>query len=127
MRWRMTLMAAAIAASPVAANAVTPQSFSVHTTADLVATCDTPRGDPMHVAAINFCEGFIAGAYQFHQAEQSGPRGRMLFCLPRDGSLTMDQAVRMFVQWAQRDPQYMQERPVDSLVRFATATFPCGK
>lgn len=127
MHWRLTLMAAALAAMPVVAKAVSTENFAVHTTGDLVATCDTSASDPMHVASINFCEGFIAGAYQYHQAEAAGPKGRMLFCLPQNGSLTMDQAVRMFVQWAQQNPQYMQERPVDSLVRFATASFPCGK
>jgi hypothetical protein len=126
MRCGMTLLAAAIAALPVAALAVTRDDFSARTTADLVATCDSPPDDPMHVAAIHFCEGFLAGAYQYHQEEAAGPRGRRLFCVPKTG-LTMDEAVGKFVQWARQNPQYGQERPVDSLVRFAIHSFPCGQ
>ena len=88
--------------------------------------CDARGTDPSDVAAIHFCEGFIVGAYRYHEAEQLGPRGSRLFCLPTAG-VTRDQVVQMFVQWANKNPQYMNERPVDSLVRFAVATWPCGK
>jgi len=31
----------------------------------------------------------------------------------------------MFVGWAKQNSQYLGERPVDSLMRFATAQWPC--
>ena len=40
---------------------------------------------------------------------------------------TRDEATAMFVNWARKNPQYMSERPVDSLMRFAAATWPCRK
>jgi hypothetical protein len=131
MRWTSWLMAAALAALPIgalptAANAVTQDDFLARTTTDLVNLCDPPSADPMRVAALHFCEGFMVGAYQYHQAERAGPKGQRLFCLPSAG-VTRDQAVRLFITWAKDNPQYMQEPPVQSLSRFAAATWPCGK
>lgn len=127
MRWTSWLMTAAVTAAwPVGAMAVTQDNFHARTTGDLVALCDAPASDPMRVAAIHFCEGFMVGAYQYHEAERMGPKGQRLFCLPASG-VTLDQAIGMFVSWAKDNPQYMQEKPVDSLTRFAMATWPCRK
>lgn len=130
MRWKTALILAAtlalLAAWPTSSKAVTRENFRVSTTGDLVALCSAPNDDPMRVAAIHFCEGFVIGAYQYHEMEQAGPRGTRLFCLPASG-LTVQQGVRMFIEWAQKNPQYMSEKPVDSLVRFAVTTFPCRK
>ncbi|HYZ24373.1 MAG TPA: Rap1a/Tai family immunity protein, partial [Rhodopila sp.] len=102
MRWTSWLMTAAVTAAwPVGAMAVgtvavTQDNFHARTTGDLVALCDAPASDPMRVAAIHFCEGFMVGAYQYHEAERMGPKGQRLFCLPTSG-VTLDQAIGMFV------------------------------
>jgi hypothetical protein len=127
MRWTTLCLAVSLALPPLSAQAVTQDNFLVRTTGDLVAVCDTPTTDPMRVAAIHFCQGFLLGAYRFHQAEISGPHpvGRM-FCTPTTG-VTRDQATAMFVAWANKNPQYMNDQPVDGLARFAAVTWPCPK
>ena len=131
MRWTSWLMTAALAALPLgavptSAMAVTQENFQARTTGDFVALCDAASSDPMAVAAVHFCEGFMVGAYQYHEAERTGPRGRRLFCLPTSG-VTRNQVVQMFVTWAKGNQQYMPEPPVESLARFAAATWPCQK
>jgi hypothetical protein len=127
MRWTTTFLAAGLATLPLAAHAVTQDNFLARNTADLVALCDAPATDAMHVAAIHFCQGFMVGVYRYHQAEISGPHGRpSLFCPPQSG-LTRDQVTSMFITWANKNPQYMNEQPADSLVRFGAMTWPCHK
>jgi hypothetical protein len=57
-------------------------------------------------------------------AQHAGPEVKPLFCLP-EPQPERRQAVQMFVGWAKQSSQYMGERPVDSLMRFATAQWPC--
>jgi hypothetical protein len=80
----------------------------------------------MYVATIHFCEGYIVGVSQYHAAEYAGSGERPIVCLPNPPP-TRDQAVAMFVTWAQSNPQYMSDRPVDALMRFGAATWPCRK
>jgi len=64
------------------------------------------------------------GAYHYYVSEQSGPGEKPMFCMA-EPQPTRQQAVQMFVAWAKQNSQYMGERPVDSLMRFATAQWPC--
>ncbi|MEJ0048735.1 MAG: Rap1a/Tai family immunity protein [Rhodospirillales bacterium] len=116
----------ALLAWPLAARAVTPDNFLIKTASDLVQLCSADAADPMRVAAIHFCEGFVVGAYQYHQAEHGASQVMDPVCYPANGP-SRDQAIQMYVDWAQKNPQFLGERPVDSLFRFATATWPCGK
>jgi hypothetical protein len=127
MAWRSLSLAALLALQPLAAQAaVSPNDFFVTTTADLVDLCSVGASDEMHTAAIHFCHGFVAGAYQFYVAERGVAGAPQLYCLPNPPP-TRDQAISMFVAWARSNPQYMSDLPVNSLMRFATATWPCKK
>ena len=126
MRRTALAVAVMLAACPVAARAATADDFLVRTTRDLVDLCSVDNSDPMHVAAIHFCQGFVVGAYQYYQAERAGPGKPALVCYPPSGP-TRDEAIRMFVDWARKNPAYMSERPVDSLFRFGASMWPCAK
>lgn len=126
MRWMSSAVVATLAVWPLASRAVTQDSFLVRTAADLVELCSAGEGDPLRVAAIHFCEGYVVGVSQYHQAERAGSGGRPLYCLPNPPP-TRDDAIRMFVAWARSNPQYMSERPVDALIRFAATTWPCKR
>jgi Rap1a immunity proteins len=122
-----TLGASAILALwPVVAGAVTQDNFLVRTTDDLVQLCSPGAAEDLRIQAIHFCEGFVVGANQYYLAERAGSHAPRLFCVPTP-SPSRDEVVRMFVDWARANPQYLSERAADSLVRFGAATWPCGK
>ncbi|HZB93155.1 MAG TPA: Rap1a/Tai family immunity protein [Stellaceae bacterium] len=118
--------AAILALLPLPSQAVTQDNFLVRTTADLVALCSAGGTGDMHIAAIHFCEGYFVGADHYYLAERAGPDAPHLFCMPNPPP-TRDQAITMFVEWAQTHPQYMSELPVDSIMRFTAATWPCPR
>ena len=52
-------------------------------------------------------------------------RGRTpLYCMPSPGP-THAEFQAAFVAWARANPQYAQERAVEGLSRFTSATYPC--
>lgn len=124
MRGIGLLIVAGLAFLPARSRAVTQDSFHATTTADLVDLCSPAASDPMRVAAIHFCQGYFVGAAQYHQVASAATGAKPIACLPNPPP-SRDEIVSMFVQWARANPQYMGERPINSLFRFAKATWPC--
>jgi hypothetical protein len=93
------------------------------TAGDLVELCAAPEADPLRIAAIHFCEGFVVGAHAYRQSVLTPGTG---YCLPNPPPMR-DQAIAMYVAWARRNPTYLSERPVDNLMRFTDATWPCKR
>ncbi|MDO9707024.1 Rap1a/Tai family immunity protein [Paracraurococcus lichenis] len=122
----LAAFAAVLLAGPAAAE-VTEQEFRSGRTGDLAALCGAPVQDPMHTAAVNWCQGFMVGAGQYHRsvAAAHGDAHRV-FCLPTPEP-TLEQARLAFVAWAAKNPQYAQDRAVDGLTRFAAETWPCPR
>jgi len=119
------LLAATIAAA--AARAEMPTTpFMIRHAQDLVDLC-TPGDpkDPLYDDAINFCHGFVSGAYQYSQAVANGPKGARLVC-PPDPLPKRAEAIAMFVAWAKVHPEYMTEPAVEALFRFLTEKWPCA-
>ena len=106
MRYKALYILFVLCLWPMQSAAVTRDTFLVRTTQDLTELCTAPETDPLHAAAIGFCVGYVIGTYHYYTA-------------------TRQQAVEMFVGWAKQNSQYMGERPVDSLMRFATGQWPC--
>lgn len=117
---------AAAALLPIQSNAATTvEDFNLRTAQDLVDLCAVPDGDPMVEAARAFCYGFLSGAGSYHRSVNAGKKARPLFCLPEQ-KLSRAEGSKLFVDWARVHPQYLGEAPVDALVRFAVATWPCA-
>jgi len=106
--------------------AATADSFNLHSAADLVELCAVPDKDPMFESAHGFCYGFLSGVGNYHRAVNPPEKGHPLFCLPK-GGVTRADAARRFVAWSHAHPQYLSETPVDALMRFAMATWPCAR
>lgn len=106
--------------------AVTDDDFMVKTTQNLVNLCAVSADDPRAKEAIQMCQGYLVGAYDYYVAENSGKDSMRLVCLPNP-SPSRNEAVAMFVEWAKANPQYMKERPVDTEFRFLSAKWPCKK
>ena len=118
---------AALTTAAVTARAdVTEENFRLRTTTDLVALCGVSRSDPNAAAAIHFCEGFYLGLDHFAEAV-GRPFRNTLYCPPDNLQLTRDQVVAMVVTWHRRNPQYGAEAPLNGIVRWAAATWPCKK
>jgi hypothetical protein len=120
----MTLVLAALLALPALAGAVTEKDFEVKTTQNLIDLCTAAPSDPLHNQAVNFCHGFLVGAFQYYLAAAAGPEGIKLVCFPENPP-TRNEAIAMFVEWAKAHPQYMGEKPVDTEFRFLMETWPC--
>jgi Rap1a immunity proteins len=118
----VTFMIAATACSiALSAGAATHSDFTVGTTRDLVNLCGAPENDPLRVAALHFCEGYVVGAFQVYQ-KAIAPTTRLV-CMSQPP--TRDQGVAMFLNWAKTHPQNMDDAAVDGLFRFLSEAFPC--
>jgi hypothetical protein len=115
--------AALLPLQPRAAPSV--EDFALRTAEDLVDLCAVPDGDSMVEAARGFCYGFLSGAGSYQRAINAGANAKPLFCLPEKGAITRGEAARMYVAWARANPQHLKEVPVDNVIRFAVATWPC--
>ena len=105
--------------------ATTSGDFLVKTTHDVVALCTTPESEPLYTAAVNFCHGYLVGAWQYHAAI-AARRKRDIVCLP-DPPPTRSQAIQEFLTWCKANPQYDAESPVETLFKFLMEKWPCRK
>ena len=109
---------------PGIAGAASEKDFEVQTTENLINLCTAAPNDPLYHQAINFCHGFMVGAYRYYEAAGSGPEGLKLVCLP-DPQLSRNDIFAMFVEWIKAHPQYWKERPVETEFRFKMQKWPC--
>jgi hypothetical protein len=127
MRWKELIIVLTMILWPLYSEALTRDDFLVHTTQDLVKLCTARESEPLYQAAIGFCHGYAAGAYQYHQAiTTSGAEHTSFVCFPEPPP-TRTEAIQMFVTWTKENPQYLNERPVDSMFRFLATKFPCRR
>jgi hypothetical protein len=107
------------------ANAASESDFKAETTEQMINLCRAAPDDPLYQQAVNFCHGYLVGAYHYHQAASAGGGGARLVCFP-DPPPSRNDAIEMFLEWAEAHPQYMQDRPVDTEFRFLEEKFPCN-
>jgi hypothetical protein len=120
----MWLFLVAIVLMPALVGAVTEADFEAKTTQNLLNLCTAPPNDPRYREAIHFCHGYLIGAYHYHVAETDGEGSKPLVCFPTPPP-SRNEALRMFITWAQAHPQYLNERPVETEFRFLTEQWPC--
>ena len=109
---------------PALAGAVSEKDFEAQTTQNLINLCTVAPDDPLYHQAINFCHGYLVGAYDYYEAAGSGPGGVKLVCFP-DPEPSRDDAIAMFIEWVKAHPQYWGERPVETEFRFLMEKWPC--
>ncbi len=107
-----------------AAGSVTEKDFEVVTTRDLLKLCTASPDDPLYQQAINFCHGYVIGAYHYHQAAAAGPEGVRLVCMP-DPEPSRNEEIARMTQWVQAHPEYLDETPVETEFRYLMQRFPC--
>jgi len=109
---------------PVFAGAVSEKDFEVQTTENMINLCTVAPEDPFYHHAINFCHGYLAGAYHFYEATSSGPKGIQLVCFS-DPSPSRNDTIAMFIEWVKANPQYLGDKPVEVQFRFLMEKWPC--
>ena len=126
MHRKVFIILLAIALWPLCSEALTREDFLVHSTQDLVKLCSASESDPLYQAAIGFCHGYAVGVYHYYQATTAGAGQRGFVCFP-DPPPTRVETIQMFLAWTKQNPQYMSERPVDSIFRFLQSKYPCQR
>jgi len=109
---------------PVIAGAVNEKDFEVQTTENMINLCTASPDDPLYHQAINFCHGYLVGAFDYYEAVSSGPEGIDLVCFS-DPRPSRNDVIGMFVEWAKAHSQYWKERPVETEFRFLMEKWPC--
>ena len=109
---------------PVMAGAVSESDFKADTTEQIVNLCTATAEDPLYHQAVNFCHGYLVGAYDYYEEVHSGPKAFKLVCLP-DPPPSRNEALEMFIDWAKAHPQYMKDNPVETEFRFLMEKWPC--
>lgn len=96
----------------------------ISTTADLARVCNAKPG-PGYDYQRGICDGFIGGSGSLYVRLVENKVVANWSCAPANSSL--DDARRVFVTWAQANPQYATETATDGLWRAFNATWPCPK
>ncbi len=117
------LLAASV--SPAGAE-LTREDFLVKNAGDLVTLCTAPDDDPLRLAAIGFCHGYVVGAWQYHEAMAAGKKGkgRAIVC-PPDPRPKRTEAIDGFIAWMKANPQYNGEPAVEAMFKYLVETWPC--
>ena len=111
---------------PTLAHAVDTENFVLKTTEDLYRVCSVGTDDPLRRESLNFCEGFLLGVVEYHDAVSDRQHLQRLICYP--STATRDQGIQAFVDWAaahQQDGKFMQDPPVEGAVRGLASKWPC--
>ena len=106
------------------AGAVSENDFEATTTEQMLRLCSADPSDPLYAQAVNFCHGYLVGAYNYYKASHSGPGSNRLVCMP-DPAPSRNASIGMFIDWVKAHPQYWQEPPVETEFRFLTEKWPC--
>ena len=127
MRHRMiSLLFVIVLLLPAVAGAVDVKDFEAKTTKDIIDLCTVSPDDPLYHQAINFCHGYLVGAYHYYEASRSGPKAMKLVCKP-DPQPSRNESIAMFIDWAKAHPQHYNEPAVETEFRFLMDKWPCNK
>ncbi len=111
--------------TPALSGATDEKDFEAKTTQNIINLCTTSPEEPLFAQAVNFCHGYLVGAYHYYVAQASGPDGLKMVCMP-DPPPSRNEAIAMFVEWAQAHPEYMDEAAVETEFRFLIESWPCN-
>ena len=94
---------------PALVGAVTEADFEAKTTQNLLNLCSAPPNDPYYREAINFCEGYLVGAYQYYLSEIASDTSEAFVCLPTPPP-SRNEAMRMLEQSLHHMPPERKQR-----------------
>jgi len=121
---RAWMVAAVAVVAAGTASAQDDRDGRLETTAELLVACAPAADAPDRDLYTAFCHGYMVGVYHFTEALARGPDPVRLVCVG-DPKPDVATATRAFVAWAQANPQYAEEPPVETVMRWAIAAYPC--
>jgi Rap1a immunity proteins len=101
----------------------TLNDYQLRTSADLLDICSVDSSNPQYFEARGFCLGFFAGGIHLHDALAVAEDFPRIAC-PAAG-VTRDDVVKVFVDYARAHPEYLNERPMDTVFRAVNDQWPC--
>ncbi len=97
--------------------------FRAETVQGLYDICMLDPNHPLADRAIGFCLGYVAGTAHYHRAISAGPDIEPVVCAA--GEISRLELAKVFVLWAEKNPQYAEALPVEGVVRAAAEKWPC--
>lgn len=97
--------------------------FLLKTTRDLYQACTISEDNAFHDKATAFCYGYMLSAFHYDAALHQRKKEERLVCPEPDTSLL--DLVAAFRHWAEQNPQYLNELPVEGVMRSAMQQWPC--
>jgi hypothetical protein len=123
-RETIIMLLAIIILLPGFSGAVSEKDFEAKTTEEMIRLCTVSPDDPLYHQAINFCHGYLVGAFHYYEASSMGPAGVKLVC-PPDPRPSRNATIDKFIEWANSHRQYWNEPPVETEFRFLMEWWPC--
>ncbi|MFQ5973424.1 MAG: Rap1a/Tai family immunity protein [Alphaproteobacteria bacterium] len=125
MRETLFAMVLTLGAMPALAQTLDTDDFEVATTSNLLDLCGAPAAHPMSDEGLMFCFGYLGGVMDFHRVlvQVEGDGFDPIAC--PNAPVSRAEMAQVFVDWAQANPQHMDEPAVDGLARAAVARWPC--
>jgi hypothetical protein len=107
------------------AGALSEEDFQAKTTQNILNLCTASPEDPLFAHAVNFCHGYLVGAFHYYLASVSGPEGKRFVC-PPDPRPSRNETIRMFTEWVKMHPEFWNDPPVESEFRFLSEIWSCN-
>ena len=107
--------------------AVEEVDFQLKTTQDLLDLCTAQPGQTLGAEAIHFCEGYIVGAVDYHDAIV-GKDMKRIICYPK--GTTRNDAMHVLAAWEQANQgnaKLLSDPAMYGLVRAMQEKWPCKK
>ena len=94
-------------------------------TEDLVWACSGKLESLQDAMNFGMCAGYIDGMLEMHSIMRDLFGAKTPFCLPKRG-ISVDQAMKVFLKWAEDNPQDMHETARSSVLISLKLAFPCS-
>jgi hypothetical protein len=104
-------------------NVAVTKDLKLTSAGDLLNICTHKPEQEDYTAAMSFCYGFFEGGIRYAEAIAGAKKQRELVCTP--AGTTRLQAVDVYVDYMQANPQYMSEGPIDAVYRALMDKWPC--
>jgi len=102
----------------------TLEDYQLETSGDLLDICTLDQSHANYWEARGFCLGYFTGGIHLQDALAAAPNFERIACAPANA--TRNDVVAVFVAYARAHPEYLDERPMDTVFRAVNDEWPCA-
>jgi len=99
--------------------------YELDSAKDLYDICTVPASNADHAVAKAFCVGYFEGGIHLHDVLAAADDFPAIACAP--DTTTRKEVVDVFVAYAKANPQYHDERAMDTVFRAIVNKWPCAE